>query len=105
MEIRSGSSDSNSSRSESSSFESVQRRVNESQYVQASITSDQEIEEEWSPDQPWRFRHNQEDQFEPRKAKEGTTTSKSKSKQDQVTRILDEEVINNKKRPGKERRS
>ncbi|PRD29438.1 UNVERIFIED_CONTAM: hypothetical protein NCL1_29421 [Trichonephila clavipes] len=32
MEIRSGSSDSNSSRSESSSFESVQRRANESQY-------------------------------------------------------------------------
>ncbi|GFV74290.1 uncharacterized protein TNCV_5127331 [Trichonephila clavipes] len=32
MEIRTGSSDSNSSRHESSSFESVQRRSNESQY-------------------------------------------------------------------------
>ncbi|GFW06287.1 hypothetical protein TNCV_37611 [Trichonephila clavipes] len=59
MEIRTGNSDSNSSCHESSSFDRVQRRSNESQ----------------------------EDQFDPGKAEEGTTAPTSKSEQDQTTGI------------------
>ncbi|GFY33404.1 retrovirus-related Pol polyprotein from transposon 297 [Trichonephila clavipes] len=42
-----------------------------------------------------RGRHNREDQFDPEKAEEGTTTPTSKSEQDQTTGMPDEEVINN----------
>ncbi|GFU42239.1 hypothetical protein TNCV_4554211 [Trichonephila clavipes] len=65
---------------------------------------DQEVEEKWSLDQPWRCRHNREDQFDPGKAEEGKTTPTSKSEQDQATGMLEEAVINNgRTRKGKER--
>ncbi|GFV87169.1 uncharacterized protein TNCV_5113871 [Trichonephila clavipes] len=47
---------------------------------------------------------HREDQFEPGKAREGTTTPTSKSEQDQTTGIPDEEVINNgRTKKGRER--
>ncbi|GFW72295.1 hypothetical protein TNCV_703321 [Trichonephila clavipes] len=68
------------------------------------ITLDQEVEEKWSPNQPWRGRHNREDQFDPGKAEEGKTTPTSKSEQDQATGMPEEEVINNERtRKEKER--
>ncbi|GFY33559.1 retrovirus-related Pol polyprotein from transposon 297 [Trichonephila clavipes] len=42
-----------------------------------------------------RGRHNREDQFDPEKAEEGTTTPTSKREQDQTIGMPDEEVINN----------
>ncbi|GFU84679.1 uncharacterized protein TNCV_3782051 [Trichonephila clavipes] len=51
-----------------------------------------------------RGRHNKEDQFDPEKAEKGTIVHTSKSEQDQATRVPDEEVINNgKTRKGQER--
>ncbi|GFU17856.1 hypothetical protein TNCV_504641 [Trichonephila clavipes] len=64
--------------------------------VQVDTTSDQEIEQEWSPDQPLRSRHNKEDQFEPGTARESNTVPTSENKQGQATRIPEEEVVNNK---------
>ncbi|GFW44271.1 hypothetical protein TNCV_1747001 [Trichonephila clavipes] len=55
------------------------------------------MEREWSPDRPYRGRHNKEDQFDPEKAEEGTIAPTSKIEQDQATRMPDEEVINNGK--------
>ncbi|GFY18234.1 hypothetical protein TNCV_2046401 [Trichonephila clavipes] len=54
-----------------------------------------EVEEKWSPNQPYRGRNNREDQFDLEKAKEGTTTPTWKSEQDQTTGMPHEEVINN----------
>ncbi|GFY33812.1 hypothetical protein TNCV_4595241 [Trichonephila clavipes] len=98
MEIRTGSSDSNSSRHKSSNFESVQWRSNESQY-------DQEEQQKWSPDQPMRRRHNKEDQFESEEAEIISTAPTSKSKQGQAAGIPEAEVVNNRiARRGKEER-
>ncbi|GFX46343.1 uncharacterized protein TNCV_3952921, partial [Trichonephila clavipes] len=81
-EIGTGSSDNCSLRDESSGFDRVQRRSNESQ----------------------RGRHNREDQFDPEKAEEETTTPISQSEQDQVKGMPDEEVtINGSSGLGKER--
>ncbi|GFX11727.1 uncharacterized protein TNCV_4340721 [Trichonephila clavipes] len=89
-EIGTGSSDNGSLRDESSDFDRVQQRSNESQ----------DGKKEGSE----RGRHNKEDQFDPEKAEEGTTAPTSKSEQDQATRMPDEEVINNgRTRKGKER--
>ncbi|GFV83869.1 uncharacterized protein TNCV_387771 [Trichonephila clavipes] len=85
--IGTGSSDNGSLRDESSGFDRVQRRSNESR-----------------DDRPWRGRHNKDDQVDPEKAEKGTIVHTSRSEQDQATRMPDEEGINNgKTRKGEER--
>ncbi|GFS48156.1 hypothetical protein TNCV_2295791 [Trichonephila clavipes] len=117
MEIRTGSLDSNSSRHKWSSFESVQRRSNESQYCrkegsgvkrelkekgisfkidQGERQTDQEEKQKWSPKQQMRRRHNKEDQLESEEAKNISTGPTSKSKQDQAAGIPEAEVANNR---------
>ncbi|GFU89862.1 uncharacterized protein TNCV_4743031 [Trichonephila clavipes] len=96
-DIGTGSSDNGNLRDESSGFDKVQRRSNDSR-------DDREREREWSSDRSWRGRHNKEDQFDPEKAEEGTIAPTLKNEQDQTTRMPDEEVINNgKTREGEER--
>ncbi|GFW13479.1 uncharacterized protein TNCV_1209451 [Trichonephila clavipes] len=120
MEIRTGSSNSNSSRHESSSFDRVQRRSNESQYGRKK-GSDKErpnTEETVIPNTSsyilrprsgrsvvsrptMEMKTQQGGPVRARKSKAPTL----KSKQDQATRMPDEEVINNKRtRKGKDER-
>ncbi|GFX44235.1 uncharacterized protein TNCV_4120311 [Trichonephila clavipes] len=84
------SSDNGSLRDESSGFDRVQWRSNESRDSKKKGSE--------------RGKHNKEDQFDPEKAEEGTIAPTLKSEQDQATRMPDEEVINNgKTRKGEER--
>ncbi|GFY09783.1 uncharacterized protein TNCV_3697451 [Trichonephila clavipes] len=105
MEIRTGSSDSNNSRHESSSFESIQQRSNESQYGRKKLSGvKRELEEKGiSFLRKIRARGTQ---FEPEKAENITTAPTSKSKQGQAARIPEAEVVNNRiGRRGKEGRT
>ncbi|GFT85804.1 hypothetical protein TNCV_4027411 [Trichonephila clavipes] len=99
--IGTGSLDNGSLRDESSGFDRVQQRSNESQdgkkkgsEVKRELEKkglsfrndqDRETEREWSPDRPLRGRHNSEDQIEPEKAHTGTIAPTSKNEQDQAT--------------------
>ncbi|GFY17945.1 uncharacterized protein TNCV_3384381 [Trichonephila clavipes] len=89
-EIGTGSSDNGSLRDESSGFDRVQRRSNESRDGKKKGSE--------------RGRHNKEDQFDPEKAEEGTIAPTSKNEQDLATRMPDKEVINNCKTRKREER-
>ncbi|GFV17955.1 hypothetical protein TNCV_3841441, partial [Trichonephila clavipes] len=83
------SSDNGSLRDESSGFDRVQRRSNDSR-------DDHELEKKRRVQTDHRERrHNKEDQVDPEKAEKGTIVHTSRSEQDQATRMPDEEVINN----------
>ncbi|GFT03724.1 uncharacterized protein TNCV_1102651 [Trichonephila clavipes] len=106
-ETGTGSSDNGSLRDESGGFDKVQRRSKESQDCKKKGSEvKRELEEKGLSflKMSRRGRHNREDQFDPEKAGEGTTTPTSKSEQDQATGMPDKEVINNDRtRKGKER--
>ncbi|GFW54622.1 hypothetical protein TNCV_5109961 [Trichonephila clavipes] len=128
MEIGTGSSDNGSLRDESSGFDRVQRRSNESQDGKKKrsefvakikkekpkgrdgnthhkrLQSETKKGEKRGVPTNHREEDNREDQFDPEKAEKGTIVHTSKSEQDQATRMPDEEVINNgKTRKGEER--
>ncbi|GFX25182.1 uncharacterized protein TNCV_2753571 [Trichonephila clavipes] len=85
-EIETGSSDNGSLCDESSGFDRVQRRSNESR------------------DGKKKGSEVKNDQFDPEKAEKGTIAPTSKNERDQATRMPDEEVINNgNTRKGEER--
>ncbi|GFX16892.1 hypothetical protein TNCV_2518701 [Trichonephila clavipes] len=74
--------------------------------IPVGTTSDQEEVQKWSPNQPMKWGHNKEDQFEPEKPVNITTAPTSKSKQSQAARIPEAEVVNNRiARKGKEERT
>ncbi|GFX66959.1 uncharacterized protein TNCV_4180841 [Trichonephila clavipes] len=104
-EIGTGSSSNGSLREESSGFDRVQWRSNKSQDGKKKGSEvKRELEEKGLSFRNDQGRHNKEDQFDPDKAKEGTTAPTSKNEQDQATRRPYEEVINNgKTRKGEER--
>ncbi|GFS74019.1 uncharacterized protein TNCV_108871 [Trichonephila clavipes] len=104
-EIGTGSSDNGNLRDESSGFDRVQRRSNESRDGKKKGSEvKRELEEKGLIFRINQGRHNREDQFNPEKADEGTTAPTSKSEQDQTTGLPDEEMINNGKTwKGKER--
>ncbi|GFV49141.1 uncharacterized protein TNCV_236751 [Trichonephila clavipes] len=104
-EIGTGSSDNGNLRDESSGFDRVQRRSNESRDgKKKDFELKRELEEKGLSFRNNQGRHNKEDQFDPEKAEKGTIVHTSKNEQDQATRIPDEELINNgKTRKGEER--